>query len=84
MRIPSSTSLALLCTLAATWAEDVIKDSTYNLPPEVAATMGADAVMKKMETAVKPETLAAFKQRHPAKFWLFGEDRRFAVRNDIQ
>lgn len=73
--------LSLLALPAVLLAEDAIKDPSYNLPAAVAANMEADAVMKKMETAVQPETLATFKQQHPAKFWLFGEDREFAVRN---
>ena len=55
----------------------------YNLPGEVSGAMPQDAVMKKMETAVKPEVLAEFKKQHPAKFWLFGEDRQMAVRNGV-
>ena len=53
-------------------------------PPE-AATILIDpaAAMAKMETAVKPDVLDAFKQQHPAMFWLFGEDRQLAIRNSI-
>ena len=75
--------LAAFCGLRTACAEDVIKDATYNLPSAVAATMGVDEAMQKMETAVAPEVLAAFKQAHPAPFWLFGEDRQLAVRNNI-
>ncbi len=64
-------------------AEDSIKDSTYNMPPAVVAAMGVDEATKKMETPVQPEVLAAFKKAHPAPFWLFGEDRQLAVRNNI-
>jgi hypothetical protein len=84
-----STRLSLaglgLCSLAAlsVRAADTIKDDTYNMPPAVVATMGVDDAMKKMETAVKPETLEAFKKANPAPFWLFGEDRQLAVRNNI-
>lgn len=67
---------------AAGGAETSAKD-TYNRPPEVAATLGADETLLKMETAVQPETLEAFKKGNPAPFWLFGEDRRLAVRNSI-
>ncbi len=72
---------SLLAPLA--FAEDVIKDDTYNMPPAVTAAMGVDEAMTKMETPVKPEVLAAFKKAHPAPFWLFGEDRQLAVRNNI-
>jgi hypothetical protein len=71
--------IAFYCVCSAQAAED----AEYNLPTAVTGTMAADAVMAKMETAVKPEVLEAFKQAHPAKFWLFGEDRQFAVRNAI-
>src|SRR6478735_1163322 len=64
-------------------AEDAIKDDTYNMPSAVTSTMGVDVAMRKMETPVKPEVLAEFKKQHPAKFWLFGEDRQFAVRRNI-
>src|SRR6478609_5072006 len=63
--------------------EDGIKDPTYNMPAAVTATMGVDDAMRKMETPVKPEVLAEFKKQHPGKFWLFGEDRQFAVRRNI-
>ena len=53
------------------------------MPPAVTATMEPDAVMTKMETPVKPEVLETFKKQHPANFWLFGEDRQFAVRKNI-
>jgi hypothetical protein len=59
------------------------QDASYNMPPAVTGTMEADAVMQKMETPVQAEVLAAFKQQHPAKFWLFGEDRQLAVRRNI-
>lgn len=58
-------------------------DASYNMPPAVTGTMEADAVMAKMETAVKSEVLEAFKKQHPANFWLFGEDRQFAVRRNV-
>ena len=58
-------------------------DDTYHMPPAVTGIMAAGAVMTQMETAVKPDVLAAFKTLHPAKFWLFGEDRQFAVRRTI-
>ena len=74
---------ALLLAAPCTLAEDVIKDDTYNMPPAVTAAMGVDEAMTKMETAVKPEVLDAFKKAHPAPFWLFGEDRQLAVRNNI-
>jgi len=64
-------------------APDAIKDASYNMPPAVTAMMGVDEAMTKMETAVKPEVLEAFKTTNAAPFWLFGEDRQLAVRNNI-
>ena len=58
-------------------------DAPPNPPPAVTDRIEPEAAMKKMETAVKPEILEAFKKEHPAKFWLFGEDRQLAVRNPI-
>lgn len=55
----------------------------YNMPPAVAGTMGVYEAMKKMETAVSPSVLDAFKKANPAPLWLFGEDRQLAVRNQI-
>lgn len=75
--------LLLAGAALAVQAEDVIKDNTYNMPPAVVATMGVDEAMKKMETAVKPEVLDAFKKANPAPLWIFGEDRQLAVRNNI-
>jgi hypothetical protein len=74
---------ATLFALLATALPAIAEDAGYNMPAAVTATRAADAVMAKMETAVKPEVLEAFKKSHPAKFWLFGEDRQFAVRNNI-
>jgi hypothetical protein len=74
---------ATLFALLAAALPAIAEDAGYNMPAAVTATMAADAVMAKMETAVKPEVLEAFKKSHPAKFWLFGEDRQFAVRNNI-
>lgn len=79
LRIPVSI-LAACLTLSA---EGAIKDETYNMPVAVVAEMGVEAAMKKMETAVTPQSLDLFKKAHPAPFWLFGEDRQFAVRNNI-
>ncbi len=39
--------------------------------------------MAKMETAVPAEVLDNFKKQHPARFWLFGEDRQLAVRRTV-
>jgi hypothetical protein len=47
------------------------------------AAIDPSVAMRQMETPVKPEVLAAFKKAHPAAFWLFGEDRQRAVRNNI-
>ncbi len=49
----------------------------------MAAELDRDAVMRMMETPVKPEVLAAFEKAHPAPYWLFGEDRQRAVRRNI-
>jgi len=85
MRTYTTTFILIVLALAPrlALAEDAIKDSTYNMPPAVVATMGVDEAMTKMETAAKPDVLEAFKKIHPAPFWLFGEDRQLAVRNNI-
>lgn len=57
--------------------------ASYNMPPAVTAMTGVDEAMTRMETAVPQEVLADFKKAHPAPFWLFGEDRQLAVRNNI-
>lgn len=76
-------SLASAFPASQVFAADSIKDSTYNMPDAVVATMGVDEAMKKMETPVSPAVLEEFKKAHPAPFWLFGEDRQLAVRNNI-
>ncbi|MEI6656512.1 MAG: glycoside hydrolase domain-containing protein, partial [Verrucomicrobiota bacterium] len=58
-------------------------DPGASLPTAVTTRLDSAAAMTKMETAVKPEVLDAFKQQHPAPFWLFGEDRQLAIRNAI-
>jgi len=57
--------------------------ASYNMPPAVTAMMGVDEAMARMETAASPEALADFKKAYPAPFWIFGEDRQLAVRNNI-
>ena len=56
---------------------------TPNLPAAITTRLEPAAAMAKMETAVAPEVLEAFKKQHPAAFWLFGEDRQLAIRNTI-
>ena len=68
---------SLICCVLAAESVD------YNMPDAVTTTMEADAVMTKMETAVLPADLATFQKQHPAKFWLFGEDRQLSVRNHV-
>lgn len=59
------------------------EEGNYNMPDAVTANMPADAVTKKMTTAVDPAVLADFQKKHPAAFWVFGEDRQQAVRKGI-
>ena len=54
-----------------------------NDPGATDGAMPLDKVIERMETAVPSSTWDAYSKEHPAPFWLFGEDRRFAVRNDI-
>ena len=54
-----------------------------NIPDASAGVMPADKVMDWMETAVEPSAWAAWCKAHPAPFHLFGEDRQYAVRNNI-
>jgi hypothetical protein len=57
--------------------------ATSDLPAAVNTLIEPAAAMAKMETAVPPGVLEAFKKQHPATFWLFGEDRQLAIRNAI-
>lgn len=59
------------------------EEGNYNMPDAVTANMPADAVTKKMMTPVEPAVLTAFQKKHPAAFWVFGEDRQQAVRKGI-
>ena len=54
-----------------------------NIPEVVDGTMPEDSVMEWMENAVDPVAWAAYKKARPAQFRLFGEDRHYAVRNNI-
>ncbi len=54
----------------------------YNMPDAVKGTMDPDAVIKLMETPAG-EAFTAWKRANPAPYWLFGEDRSRAVRNNI-
>jgi hypothetical protein len=55
-----------------------------NLPETTGGAMPEDEVMNWMERAVPPDVWAAYRAAHPAPFHLFGEDRRYAVRNNIR
>ncbi|MDD2601213.1 MAG: DUF6067 family protein [Kiritimatiellae bacterium] len=55
-----------------------------NLPSTVGERAAlAERVLERMERAAAPETIAAFKAAQPSSFWLFGEGRQWAVRNNI-
>ncbi|MBP5509444.1 MAG: hypothetical protein J6Z49_00830 [Kiritimatiellae bacterium] len=55
-----------------------------NIPENIrGGSMSVDAAMLRMENAVDPAVLAVFRKAHPAPFLLFGEDRKYAVRNGI-
>lgn len=75
--------------MVAFWAwigvaeEEVVDGASYNMPSPVAETMSVDDSTAMMEKAVSPDVLSTFKKAHPARFWLFGEDRQLAVRNEI-
>lgn len=69
-------SIAALAVLAANVEEQ-------NIPEESYGTMPDDAVMAKMEKRVSPQVWSTYRSSNTKAFWLFGEERRFAVRNDI-
>lgn len=76
-------SICLLtgCATLLFAAED---NSGYNMPVLTEKIqMKEDSVMKAMETAVSPDIWDAYKKAHVAPFWIFGEDRQLAVRNQI-
>ena len=54
-----------------------------NIPDVSRGVMPPDKAMDRMENAVDPAAWAAWRNAHSAPFWLFGEDRRYAVRNNI-
>lgn len=54
-----------------------------NIPSATDGVMPADKVTEWMENKVDPDAWAAWRNAHPAPFWLFGEDRQYAVRNNI-
>ena len=58
-------------------ADDNIPDTTSG------GAMPEDSVLSFMENAVDHYVWDAYRKAHPAPFHLFGEDRRFAVRNNI-
>ena len=53
------------------------------IPGETTGRMPPDEAIAKMETAVDVARLADWKRSHPAPFWLFGEERRLAVRLNV-
>ena len=54
-----------------------------NIPEATTGEMPEDAVCAEMELAVDAAVWADWRRTHPAPFWLFGEERRLAVRNSI-
>lgn len=65
-------------------AAKVAEDSAdANIPVQSDGSMPEDKVMEQMEHAVDPAAWKAWREAHPAPFWLFGEDRARAVRNGI-
>ena len=54
-----------------------------NIPDASSGVMPTDKVTEWMENAVDPAAWAAWRKAHPAPFHLFGEDRQYAVRNNI-
>jgi len=54
-----------------------------NIPEPTDGSMPEDSVLEWMETAADAKQLQAFRAAHPAPFHLFGEDRHYAVRNNI-
>ena len=54
-----------------------------NIPDASGGVMPSDKVMDWMENAVDPVAWAKWRAAHPAPFLLFGEDRQYAVRNNI-
>ena len=76
LRTESAFFRLCLMALSASGAEE-------NDPGATDGAMPPDRVIERMETAVPSSTWDAYRREHTAPFWLFGEDRRFAVRNDI-
>ena len=54
-----------------------------NIPSATDGVMPAGKVTEWMENAVDPGAWATWRNAHPAPFHLFGEDRQYAVRNNI-
>ena len=69
--------------LFANLACGAIGSAEDNIPGASVGVMPADKVMERMENAADPVAWAEWRKAHPAPFQLFGEDRQFAVRNNI-
>ena len=74
-------TLALIAHSAGGAAE--IGSAEDNIPVATNGVMPKDKVMEWMERAVDPAAWAAWCKAHNAPFHLFGEDRQYAVRNNI-
>lgn len=73
--------VAALCAFAAFGRE--IGSAEDNIPDASNGVMPVDKVMNWMENAVDPGAWEKWRAAHPAPFLLFGEDRQYAVRNNI-
>ena len=74
---------AVSAALLACAAHGGLGSSEDNIPAATTGAMPADKVMERMEKAVDPAAWAEWRNAHTAPFHLFGEDRQFAVRNNI-
>ena len=80
-------AVALVAASGAATAADAKVDANgievEAIPGETTGRMPPDEAIAKMETAVDVARLADWKRSHPAPFWLFGEERRLAVRLNV-
>lgn len=74
--------LPLLLAASAAGVGFSADEAVYNMPESKTAST-AQTALDRMEKAVAPEVLAAFKSANPSPYWLFGEDRAQSVRSRV-
>lgn len=83
--VRSNLMLRILSPLIAVLLTGISSAHTHDMrgrADATADTLADDTILAIMESAATRATVTGFQEKTPAPFWVFGEHRRFAVRNN--